>query len=635
MSNKAGGIAPNHLPPKSSVQTRWQFIDSSTDSRHNLTQVKRHVMQEYIRQKRDGTGQQDGDHPNPSYISRPSSPQPKQVSDLSIRPKRGRKSKMKGTRKQGRLSDKDAIDIDNDSVRVTASSGYTSITPVRGSSPKPSGPALNDPFRRPATDGHSDSLEFGLLTPCSFSGTSPVDMPVSPKSLMSAARTDPFNSLPIELDLEGKELFDFYVNVMPACSYGAHFRSQNAHNWYIEVFVPLGLEGPVAFQNTILVHAANTRNWVRKETETVDAVAHRDKATSMLRELLERNRNDISDEAIISSLSAAALEDFDPRPGHKEISWYHMRGAQEMIRARGGPAAFRNTRLAKLINWQDYILSGYETYGPSFSFEPNAWQHVQPLYTGPLGTHSVPSPFYQHGVYTGFPSQPMWSASSLPTDEIHQQCTEFVDFLKHCEQLSLASRNDVNQDPRSRRYQAFAETSLLYQILTVPPMLRLTASGDRKQFVARFVALVMLNAALWDYRYSTLHTETFLETLEESMRRSEVDTSGSVEALLQILLACNDIAVDSETALLDGLSLPDFSHYSPTTQNPWGRPWFAGRMLKVTKRLSRDSWLWVQELLFACLSMGLVDPCVSRQETLLRQEILDAPSTCYVMPALC
>lgn len=37
----------------------WKFIDSSNNSRSNLTQVKRHVMHEYMRQKRQDDGTQE------------------------------------------------------------------------------------------------------------------------------------------------------------------------------------------------------------------------------------------------------------------------------------------------------------------------------------------------------------------------------------------------------------------------------------------------------------------------------------------------------------------------------------------------------------------------------------------------
>lgn len=242
--------------------------------------------------------------------------------------------------------------------------------PYRTSPIQPYNPFQPRNLRRISPQTQSPLSDLSSLASWSSAPTTPLEFTQSPRSIMSAARTDPFNTLPIELDIDGQRLFDFYVNDMPACSYGTHFRSLKAHNWYTAVFVPEAMKGAVAFQNTILVHAANTWAWVRNEGETSDGLLHRDRAIRMLREHMHKTPGDTSDVAIISCLSAAALEDFDPRPGRKEFSWMHMRAARDMIRARGGPAAFANTRLGMLINWQDYILSGYETRGLSFSFEP-------------------------------------------------------------------------------------------------------------------------------------------------------------------------------------------------------------------------------------------------------------------------
>jgi hypothetical protein len=466
----------------------------------------------------------------------------------------------------------------------------------------------------------------------------------SPKTIMSAARTDPFNTLPLELDLDGQRLFDFYVNTMPACSYGSHFRSAKAHNWYTAVFVPEGMKGAVAFQNTIIVHAANTWAWVRSESETPDTLLHRDRAVTMLREHLTNNPRDISDVAIISCLSAAALEDFDPRPGHKEISWVHMRAAREMIRARGGPAAFAYTRLGKLINWQDYILSGYETHGPSFFYE---YEQPAPItsessHQSTQNLHSMPSPPYSTSSVSDLspspeakpqPTFPPFTTTS-PIDEIRLQCEEFLDFLRRCEQLSLYQRDNPESSHLTRQ-TAVQETSILHQVLAAPPGARFTASGNRKQMVARITALIILNAALWDYRYTPVRASIFLNTLEAAMVDSEVGMSGSVEAILQILLECNDGCITDEfTAAAVVEDLPDFSQYGPTATSPSARPWYAGRMLKIAKRLRAETWYRVSDFLFSCLTLQVREPCMTLWEADLRQEILDAPLTSYLMRSL-
>lgn len=642
---------------------RWQFIDSSNDSRRNLTQVKRHVMHEYMRQKRQGDSQRHSDDERPAgESSQPNRRQPRKTRASRKTTGRGRKGK---DNKQKRMDAGDTTQDapgDVEEVERQPTTGYTGSVPALSlphrTSPKPA--RFLRSHNVPDLTEQSGSSDFGALTPSRSSRpASPLEVPLSPRSILSAARTDPFNSLPMELDMEGQKLFDFYVKEMPACSYGTHFRTSKAHNWYTAVFVPEGMKGAVTFQNTVLVHAANTWAWVRNETETEYTLAYRDRAISMLRDHMVNNPQDISDVAIIACISAAGLEDFDPRPGRKHISWLHMRAAREMIRARGGPAAFENTRLGMLINWQDYILSGYETNGPSFFFERD------PLISLPL-TEQGPSPADLSPQFLSMPSPPDSISSSLfdnstcsptelvmttarhhlsPREELLHQCGEFIDFLKRCEQLALYQKRNPDATGPTR-LAAFQNTALLRQILAAPPGVRFTASGDRKQFVARLVSLMMLNAGLWDYRHAVPRSEAFLAALEQDITGSEVNTSGSIEALLQIMLACKDgsfesipgsdlnIPLDLDVTLNADADFPDFSQYAPTARTPYARPWFIGRMLKVAKRLSLDSWLRVNEILFSCLTMQVEEGAEGVWEEELRGEVMGAPGTCYVMPSL-
>ncbi|OQE20066.1 hypothetical protein PENSTE_c014G08892 [Penicillium steckii] len=652
---------------------RWQFIDASNNSRSNLTQVKRHVMQEYMRQKK-GDSQHDEDE-----------------EDVTVRPaKRGR---PKLTRAAQRKPSKRTTKGTNESKNILPEPTSTTATHQPPSQSEQDAPAdledLNQhwvksfttpstlltlplrtqsashfPFEASLLEQHefvdvsdisdvspqvqSHPTDFNSLASWSSAPTTPLDFMQSPRTIMSAARTDPFNSLPIELDLDGQRLFDFYVNDMPACSYGTHFRSLKAHNWYTMVFVPEGMKGAVAFQNTILVHAANTWAWVRNQRETADGLLHRDRAIGMLRDHLHKHPGDISDVAIISCLSAAGLEDFDPRPGRKEFSWMHMRAARDMIRARGGPAAFANTRLGMLINWQDYILSGYETHGLGFSFEPiTSYASSPPAKTPaqPLqDLSSMPSPPDSPSSDMTAQSVPLLPINNViqtsPIDEIRLQTEEFLDFLRRCEQLALYQR-DTPESCDLIRHTSVHKSSLLFQTLDAPPGARFTASGERKQVVARLTALMMLNAALWDYRYAPIHTATFLTTLDHAMIDSEVSMSGSVEAILQILLACNDGYVEEWTDCADGTTssvlpgnLPDFTQYSSALQSPSARPWFVGRMLKVAKRLSAVSWHRISDLLFSCLTLQVTESTIFSWEPELRREILEAPLTSYIMPSL-
>lgn len=646
---------------KGPANVRWQFIDSSNNSRSNLTQVKRHVMQEYMRQKKGTSHNSESEE------------------DTSGRPKRGRPKKTRAgkrrstgnagvdtsstqpraARKKAAVTEEEDAPAHIEDIRPAIFSEAidsslvgemleTTALPFRTSPMQLNGYSFgfNDLF---STSPRSPDQMAGFRSLVSWSPTptTSFEFPKSPRTILSAARTDPFNTLPLELDLEGQRLFDFYVNEMPSCSYGTHFRSNKAHNWYTKVFVPEAMKGAVAFQNTVLVHAANTWAWVRNETETSYTLVHRDRAVTMLRQHLSNNPRDNSDVAIISCLSAAALEDFDPRPGHKEISWVHMRAAREMIRTRGGPAAFANTRLGMLINWQDYILSGYETHGPSFFFEqhraalPTSFKRScsssQPsdnLHCMPSPPESTPSPSSENTSMEPIQTTiPLEIISSI--DEIRLQCEEFLDFLRRCEQLALYQQDNPETCDLSR-HTTVEQTSILYQILNAPPGARFTASGDRKQMVARMTALIMLNTGLWDYRYTPIRAGTFLKTLEQAMIDSEVSMSGSVEAILQILLECNDGSTDGNGTVFPAFSeqLPDFTQYGATTGSPSARPWFAGRMLKVAKRLSAGSWHRINGFLFSCLTLQVHEPTAYLWEDGLRQEILDAPLTSYIMPSL-
>ncbi|KAJ5386647.1 hypothetical protein N7509_009188 [Penicillium cosmopolitanum] len=653
-SDKPSSDKPSSDKPQAS-NVRWQFIDSSNNSRSNLTQVKRHVMQEYMRQKKGDSQQAKRGRPKATRAAKrkstrkatQSTPQdPQSTNETNQSPAVSKQDALADIEDsgQGRIV---AVTTSSNPYELPAQAQSITHLPYRASSIQPYNPFDPQRLMNISPQTHSYPTDFSSsLASWSSAPTTPLDFTQSPRSIMSAARTDPFNTLPIELDLDGQRLFDFYVNDMPACSYGTHFRSLKAHNWYTAVFVPEAMKGAVAFQNTILVHAANTWAWVRNEGETADGLLHRDRAIRMLREHMYKNPGDTSDVAIISCLSAAALEDFDPRLGRKEFSWMHMRAARDMIRARGGPAAFANTRLGMLINWQDYILSGYETRGLSFSFEPTPsftpTVSAEPLVQPPQISQSIPSPPYSTSSLsdtTPCSEPPPVATNSLmqlsPIDEIRLQCEEFLDLLRRCEQLALYQKANPESCDLSR-HTSVQESSLLFQILSAPPGARFTASGDRKQMVARFTALMILNAALWDYRYAPIHAGTFLRTLEYAMIDSEVSMSGSVEAILQILLACNDGYVSVDHIISSSMSdeLPDFTQYSSATPSPSARPWFAGRMLKIAKRLGADSWHQISDLLFYCLTLQVSEYTVHSWEPDLRREILEAPLTSYTMPSL-
>ncbi|PGG99488.1 hypothetical protein GX51_06308 [Blastomyces parvus] len=654
---RLGSTAPPTARP-SNLPTRYKFIDASTNSPESLARVKRHVMLEYSRQKKwqeqqrqdtDGEGDLDIDTSGEDKAQR---------GERHVRRARAQRhapSERKGKGSAGPARGRNdgegnrlAIDQDSqltqlpspdpdayreyqnlevaDQVRPGLGADYFDKRGVPSSwvtfaDPRPwdSPPFwprhLGDEYQSEASDpgfqsNTGSSASSSLSTWSSSDSASP-----TPQTQLSAARTDPFDSLPISLDEEGKMLFDFYANTMPSCSYGFHIRSPNAHNWYLQVFIPVAMKGDITFQNTILVHAANTQAWVKGLPETRAALLHRARGIEMLRKHFEKQPTDVSDAAISATLSCAAVEDFDPRPERKPISWIHMRAAMQMIRARGGPVAFQqNQRMAMLINWQDYILAGYETKGPSFFYED-----------APAHTHNSTNSLSSNG-----------NQSFTPLDEIRSQCEEFISFLYRCERLSLAqsSSRPAHYPAIPSRYSAFQPDTLLFRILSSPPGIRYSIPGERKQIISRLAALMTINVALWDYRNLPHRAETFLNGLERKLLTSEVDVSSSVEALLQILLACDD----TFGLVSDGYEPLVFSSQETGTAAaepvPSERPWFVGRMLKIAKRLGRPSWEQLNDSLLSFLTLKAEAPTLPLWENDLRHEILTAPLTSYIMPLL-
>jgi hypothetical protein len=252
------GQTASSVPDASNV--RWQFIDSSNNSRTNLTQVKRHVMQEYMRQKK--------------VVARQS-----ESEEETQRPKRGRPKK---TRSAQRRSDKSNGDINiqrrarratrKQSIRkedlnvefrydVFASKAIPSdlpsiesndtplFLPFRQSSVHPQGvPLPLDGF----VDVHPQSYPSHDLCLDSFSWPSSSAIPYQfmppPNTITSDAKIGTVNTLSIPADQDEHGIFDSYVYDMPASSYGSFYRSPTAHNGDASAFVSETMKGTVAFQ---------------------------------------------------------------------------------------------------------------------------------------------------------------------------------------------------------------------------------------------------------------------------------------------------------------------------------------------------------------------------------------------------
>lgn len=602
----------NSRPVEDAVPTtRFQFIDNTSASSlsGNSTQVRRHVMKEFMRQKRwqDKKRQENPPNESVSTVRRPA-----------------RKIKARGKAHQSESAASSGASSPSVSGTGSLDDWQTQPNAVHNSEYSAWSHDQVEEIERSVTTsqqaekGHPD---FFFLEPSAFakladisSGESSRTRSISscdsfstagspmsseslrvyvspdPQSALSAARTDPFDCLPMKLNQQDKELFDFYANVMPACSYGFERRSPHAHNWYLSVFIPEAMKGAVCFQNTILVHAANTQAWVKGLTETRASIEHRARASQLLLQHFQSSPTDTSDASISATLSAAALEDFDPRIERREYAWMHFRAAVQKIRDRGGPSALvQHNRLQMLVNWSDYIFSGYSSNGPTF--------------------------YFHHGP-TAMPSDPL-EAQQMAVQEIQEQCEEFITFLRCTEQLAFVQAQIRNMpialQRQPNRYTAFIPGQPLERLLASPPGLRYTETGQLKQIISRLASLLTINTAIWEYRHSTDMSEEFFRELIENVKYNELDVHLSVEALIQILLSGS-----KNPALLD-------------TE----RPWFVGRMLKVAKRLKAASFQKLNNVLLSHLTLGPdLHPVMSDWENDLRLEILGAPLTSHVLPLM-
>jgi hypothetical protein len=614
--------APGEAPPEFAVQkprpgkstippTRFQFIDntSASTSSGNSTQVRRHVMQEFMRQKR---WQDKKRQENPPKDSDPS--QKRSVQRIKARRRAHQlEPTLSSTASSPSHSDTGSLDSSHSQPLILLDQGLTTwdddqvediprtdwtVTQVNKGHPdffflepsafaKLSDMSSDESSREASISSLSSfsSIDSPVLSEASYNYISP-----DPQSALSAARTDPFDCLPMTLSPQDQELFDFYANVMPACSYGFERRSPHAHNWYLSVFIPEAMKGAVCFQNTILVHAANTQAWVKNLAETRASIEHRARASKMLLEHFQKSPADASDASISATLSAAALEDFDPRKERREYAWMHFRAAVQKIRDRGGPSALvQHNRLQMLINWSDYIFSGYSSSGPTFYF------HHDPTV--------MPSGHYDPHL--------------IAVRELAEQCEEFLTFLRCTEKLAFVQakiqKMPIANHRQPMRFTAFKPGQPLVRLLASPPGLRYTETGQLKQILSRLAALLTINTAIWEYRHSTEMSEEFFCELLDNVKHNELDVHLSVEALIQILLSGSE-----NPALLD-------------TE----RPWFVGRMLKVAKRLKWPSFQKLNEVLLSYLTLGSdLHPLISDWEYDLRLEILQAPLTSYVLPLM-
>jgi len=188
---------------------------------------------------------------------------------------------------------------------------------------------------------------------------------------------------------------------------------------------------------------------------------------------------------------------------------------------------------------------------------------------------------------------------------------EFTTFLKNAEHLSLSQRSPSSKRTTPHRHTFFSPSTPVHRLLTTSSH---TSPITRIQRSCRLACLIFLNAALWSFRKSPPKTSQFLASLSAKILEHGLDQNISLESFT--------------LTLLDGVD-------NELHREAW--IWFTGRMVNVAKRLERESWDKVKELLMSCLTLqgprgDLLDGHTSLGfldwEDDLMVELLEAPLSC-------
>ncbi|KAI9730987.1 MAG: hypothetical protein M1834_005448 [Cirrosporium novae-zelandiae] len=174
----------------------------------------------------------------------------------------------------------------------------------------------------------------------------------SPQTVVGAVRKDPFDCYPLPVTQEDHELVDHLIRVMPTNFHSLAPRPDHHFQYFRDMIFRPAIDGPLSFQVMVLAFAAGNIEWTRRRPgDSALALKHKVRVGHIMNGRLKSNPNDCSDEMIMAVLGLAACEDINPTPHSKEKSWVHFRTAMQLVRNRGGPAAFaHNRRLTLHIN---------------------------------------------------------------------------------------------------------------------------------------------------------------------------------------------------------------------------------------------------------------------------------------------
>ncbi|KAL1953899.1 hypothetical protein VTO42DRAFT_2051 [Malbranchea cinnamomea] len=275
-----GSCSRRETSPSSSTNQVFFFVDDKTSSRGKRS----HVMKHHIREKKKGQSRL-------------------MAGELSTQ--RGRHSRILPWTKRAaqRISELDSL--------VSSNSSSPTVSVANGHS--------------------SQSTASPLRWPCCLSprmASSPISGDIN------VSRTDPFETLPIEIDDEAQKLINLWTTKL------AYWSGQNLY-MKTAVFKEAILH-PMTLHVTILTYSARYQSHISGYRDTPISVVYASAAERKLAEYMQ-TAADPCDKRIIMALTALALQ--EDRYGSKEKARRHIEGAMQRARCHLGQSPLHETFL--------------------------------------------------------------------------------------------------------------------------------------------------------------------------------------------------------------------------------------------------------------------------------------------------
>jgi hypothetical protein len=193
------------------------------------------------------------------------------------------------------------------------------------------------------------------------------DLLPSPLTAVSSLRRDSFSSYPLPLDSDSHQLVDLWmVHFSQMTQLNLSPGIESIYHPTLNVFFPLAMSSPAAFETTVLHFAALHRAKLRGANTQTDrhVMYHRTKALQLTQDRVHRaiHRGEkTTDGDIVAALSLGTAE---CRLGDQVAACIHLQGARQLIRRRREQSQLPNNhRLDLLFNWYNInteISSHYE-----------------------------------------------------------------------------------------------------------------------------------------------------------------------------------------------------------------------------------------------------------------------------------